>query len=39
MVCKLLGSSFYLFEDTFDGIPISMGDVLKSEVFFKQRGL
>jgi hypothetical protein len=39
MICKLFSPPFYLFENTFDGIPISMGDVLKSEVFLEQRGL
>lgn len=32
MVCKLLGSSFYLTEDTFDGIPVSMAFVSEIEV-------
>jgi len=39
MVWKLFSSPFYLFEDTFDSIPISMGDMLKSEVFFEECSL
>lgn len=39
MVCKLFSSAFYFFKNTFDGVPISMGDVLKSEVFFEERSL
>jgi len=39
MICKLFGSSFYFFEDTFDSIPISMGDMLKSEIFLEQCSL
>ena len=30
-VRELFGSSFYFMKDTFDGIPISVGDMLKSE--------
>ena len=31
MVCEAFSSTFYIFEDTFDTVPISMGDVSKSE--------
>lgn len=36
---KLVGSVFYLFEYSFDRIPISVGDVLKSEVAMVERRL
>jgi hypothetical protein len=36
MVCKLFSSPLYLFEDTSNSIPISMGNMLKSEVFFEE---
>jgi hypothetical protein len=39
MVCKLFGSSCYLFANQFDGIPISMSTVLKSEVVFEECSL
>lgn len=32
MIFKLAGSMICLFERSFDGIPISIGDTLKSEV-------
>jgi hypothetical protein len=35
----LPGSAFEFFEQVFDSIPISMCDVLKSEVLLEERGL
>lgn len=39
MRCKLFGSAFEFFEQPFDAIPISVCEVLKSEVELKQHGL
>lgn len=39
MVQKLVGSAFYLFEYSFDSIPVSMRNMLKSEVVAVERGL
>lgn len=39
MVCKLVGSSFYLFENSFHGIPISMCFMVESEAVAVERSL
>jgi len=31
MICKLVGSSFYLFEETFDAVPIPVSEFVESE--------
>jgi hypothetical protein len=38
-VRKRRGSGFYLSEDTFDGIPVSMATHMKSESYSLKRGL
>jgi hypothetical protein len=39
MTHKLFSSSFYLFENTFGGVPISTSNMLKSEVFLEECSL
>ena len=39
MVRKLVCSTFYLFEYSFDGVPISAGDVSKSEITAMEGGV
>jgi hypothetical protein len=39
MICKLVGSPFYIFEYSFNGVALAMRDVVKAEVIAGQRHL
>jgi hypothetical protein len=39
MIGELVSAAFYLFENTFDGVSVSVGDVLKSEAMAVEYGV